>query len=108
MYCTAISPRFSRGRSTPAMRAIRRSSRLALALLVARVLADDPHDARAADDLAVLAPDLDRRLDFHAFLNRSSFVRPTARIPCADSLSGRFQSIAIYARLAFGSPRKAT
>jgi hypothetical protein len=38
---------------------------LSLALLVARVLADDPHDTFPAHDLAVLAPDLDRRSDFH-------------------------------------------
>jgi hypothetical protein len=52
---------------------------LPLALLVARVLADDPHDALAADDLAILAPDLDRRLDFHEVLNRVAFVSPFAR-----------------------------
>jgi hypothetical protein len=36
-----------------------------LTLFVARVLADDPDDAAAPHDLAVLAPHLDRRSDFH-------------------------------------------
>src|SRR5262245_1248422 len=39
---------------------------LALTLLVARVRADDPHDALAADDLALLAPRLDRWTNLHA------------------------------------------
>src|SRR3972149_4755574 len=38
---------------------------LTLTLLVARVLADDAHDALAPHDLAVLAPNLHRRPDFH-------------------------------------------
>src|SRR3989337_487867 len=90
MYWIAISPRLSRGRSTPEIRAIlsillsnhftahlgppvclRHSTvpqlalPLTLALLVARVLADDAHDALAPHDLAVLAPNLDGRSDFH-------------------------------------------
>src|SRR5215468_3369153 len=67
MYWIATSPRLSRGRSTPAMRAIAApfSGSLALPLLVARVLADDAHAPRAPHHLAVLAPHLDRRSDFH-------------------------------------------
>src|SRR5215470_2388441 len=92
MYVTAISPRFSLGRSTPATRAIsllalvraralpaqfcsggrhRRGPRrpppnsLPLSLLVPRVLADDPRDPLPLDDLAVLAAYLDRRPNFH-------------------------------------------
>src|SRR5512133_649167 len=69
MYWRATSIRFSRGRSTPAMRAIRLSvtrRALALALLVAGVgRADDPHGALALDDLALVANLLDRRADLH-------------------------------------------
>src|SRR6266545_3680861 len=68
MYWIAISPRLSRGKSTPAMRAISRAPparALALALLVARILADDPHHACAAHHLAVLAPHLDRHMGQH-------------------------------------------
>src|SRR5215510_10278563 len=99
MYWIAISPRLSRGRSTPEMRAIGQISfraisphgisnhltaplgppgclrhsvdpqlALPLALLVARVLADDAHDALAPHDLAVLTPDFDGRSDFHSGL----------------------------------------
>jgi hypothetical protein len=39
-----------------------------LTLFVARVLADDPDDAAAPHDLAVLAANLDRRSNFHANL----------------------------------------
>src|SRR5262249_56143937 len=39
----------------------------ALALLVARVLADDPRDALPLDDLAILPPPLHPRSDFHLF-----------------------------------------
>src|SRR4030095_8946445 len=38
---------------------------LTLPLLVPRILADDAGDALPLDDLAVLAPRLDRRSDFH-------------------------------------------
>src|SRR5215510_8872037 len=65
MYWIATSPRLSRGRSTPAMRAMGAPFSLALPLLVPRVLADDAHASRAPHDLAVLAPNLDRRSDFH-------------------------------------------
>src|SRR5512139_1211184 len=87
MYWRLISIRFSRGRSTPAMRAIlrvsefrvplnpgrrranarrRRGTGLALALLVTRVRrADDPHGALALDALALVAILLDRRADLH-------------------------------------------
>jgi hypothetical protein len=63
MYWTATTPRFSRGRSTPAMRAISDSS--ALPLLVTGILADHPHGPVPAHDLAVLTPHLHRRLHFH-------------------------------------------
>src|ERR1043166_1791996 len=61
MYVSATSTRFSRGRSTPAIRAI-----LALPLLVLGVpLADDPDDALPADHLAVLADRFDAGAHFH-------------------------------------------
>src|SRR5512142_2766735 len=62
--------------STPAMRAKLLSSSsprpagpsgLSLALLVLRILADDPHDALPADHLALGAYVPDRRPDFHRF-----------------------------------------
>src|SRR3984893_19015779 len=49
---------------------------LALALLVTRVLADDAHAPRATHDLAVLAPHLDRRPNFHCMSFR--FILPLA------------------------------
>src|SRR5512136_808414 len=73
MYCSEISMRFSAGRSTPAMRAIPSSSSpgLALALLVAGVGgADDPHDALALHDLALVADLLHRRADLHDLVTR--------------------------------------
>src|SRR5262249_62181567 len=76
MYVKATSPRLSRGRSTPATRAIRLSPpRLAsaLALLVAHVHADDSHDALASDDLALLASRPDRRPYLHGKLRPLSF-----------------------------------
>src|SRR5258706_12358914 len=63
MYVSAISMRFSFGRSTPAIRA--KTLLLSLALLVARVLADDPHDAFAPDHFAVLANLRYGRLHLH-------------------------------------------
>src|SRR5574342_25570 len=66
MYWSEISMRFSRGRSTPAMRAIFWCSPLALALLVPGVGgADDPDHALAPDDLALVADLLHRRADLH-------------------------------------------
>src|SRR5580765_7527892 len=53
MYVSAISIRLLRGRSTPAMRAIRVLSLSALALLVTRVFAEHPDDAVPPDDLAL-------------------------------------------------------
>src|SRR5207245_6877217 len=93
MYVTATSPRFSRGRSTPATRAMcplrssfeRRLCRrnpslgrfgkgakppsegLSLSGLVSRILADDPRHALTLDDLAVFAAHLDRRSYLHRF-----------------------------------------
>src|SRR5258705_350267 len=63
IYVSAISMRFSFGRSTPAIRA--KPFLLALALLVTRVLADDPHDAFAPYHLAVLADSRDRGFHLH-------------------------------------------
>src|SRR5215831_18089886 len=72
MYVSANSMRLFRGRSTPAIRAMCLSClcllfvrALALALLVPEVLADHPHDAPPADDLALLADFLDRGSDLH-------------------------------------------
>src|SRR5208282_2057928 len=63
---SAISIRLFLGSSTPAMRAIAKPF-LALALLVARVRAQDAHDAFAAHDLAVLTNLFNRRSNFHSF-----------------------------------------
>src|SRR5881628_2468338 len=77
MYVTATSPRFSRGRSTPATRAIGPSARSALSRLVPRVLADDPRHALTLDDLAMLAAHLDRRPYFHrSFVLAISLLEP--------------------------------
>src|SRR5258708_39969705 len=67
-YVRLISGRFSRGMSTPAMRAM---SLLTLPLLVAGVLADDHHAPVAADDLALVAHLLDARLDLHRLVSIS-------------------------------------
>src|SRR5688500_3609390 len=53
------------GRSTPWIRGIRHRLPLSLPLLVPRVLANDPHHALAADQLALLAHPLDARSDLH-------------------------------------------
>src|SRR6266478_4090632 len=92
MYWIATSPRLSRGRSTPEMRAIGwLSCSLALALLVARILANDAHDALAPHDLAVLAPNLDGRSDFHLMSFRT--VSPlTSGRPCAFGTRSTFSS----------------
>src|SRR5271167_2142469 len=77
MYWSEISMRFSRGRSSPAMRAIlvcaplcpkktRFEAPLPLALLVTWIgRADDPHDALAFHDLALVADLLHRGADLH-------------------------------------------
>src|SRR6266542_1677779 len=136
MYVSATSPRFSRGRSTPATLAIcpprsyarlrpsgsftippriplhwpserrlRRRRRnppggrywkggeaplrgLPLPLLVTRVLADDPRHALALDDLAVLAPGLDRRFDLHVTPLSSSTDSPRSFEPIGDPAAG--------------------
>src|SRR5512142_1992958 len=62
MYVSEISNRFSRGMSTPEIRAI---VLLALTLLVARVDADDPHRAVPTDHLALVAHLLYRRTNLH-------------------------------------------
>src|SRR5512137_636094 len=77
MYWSEISMRFSAGRSTPEMRAIRSGLRfsaspgLALTLFVAGVGgADDPHHALALHDLALVADLLHRRADLHDLFTR--------------------------------------
>src|SRR4029453_8692769 len=65
-YVSATSTRLFRGRSTPAIRAIRLL--LSLPLLVTRVAAQDAHHAAAADHLTVLTDLLDRCPDFHGSL----------------------------------------
>src|SRR5215470_10487990 len=74
MYVSAISIRLLRGRSTPAMRAIRwvLFLRSALALLVARVLAEHPHDALPPDDLALSTDGFHRCAYFHGHLREAS------------------------------------
>src|SRR5690349_10060914 len=78
MYVRAISSRFSRGMSTPAIRAM--PFLLALALLVPGVLADDHHHAVAADHLALLTDGFDARPDLHrhSYLYRY-VIRPRVR-----------------------------
>src|SRR5438552_12185986 len=64
MYVSATSTRFSRGMSTPAIRAMTS----ALPLLVLGVGADDHHGAVTADDFAVVAACLHGGSDFQRFL----------------------------------------
>jgi hypothetical protein len=66
-----ISSRFSRGMSTPAMRAMGAGacSSLALALLVPGVGADDLDAPVAADHLALLTHLLDAGTDLHRALS---------------------------------------
>jgi hypothetical protein len=74
-----ISNRFSRGISTPAIRAmfvLVLSLDLALALLVARVLTDDLDATVPADHAALLAHGFDARSDLHdnAFIFRLTCI----------------------------------
>src|SRR6516165_2256982 len=75
MYVSAISSRFSRGMSTPLIRAMLRSF-LTLPLLVARVVADHPDDTAAPDDLAFLADRLHARPNLH--------LTPVLLVPIGD------------------------
>src|SRR5260221_10157182 len=79
-YVSPVSTRFSRGRSTPSIRAIvsRYSLRLGLtlALLVLRVITNDVHFARALDDLALRATLANGCLDLHHCLRKSRLCRP--------------------------------
>src|SRR6267378_3339193 len=84
MYVTATSPRFSRGRSTPATRAIDASVPSALSRLVPRVLADDPRHAATLHDLAVLAANLDRRPHFHRRLSSSRLLEAIGDAPARE------------------------
>src|SRR5581483_1116229 len=73
-YWSEIWICFSRGRSTPAIRAIRCSS--TLPLLVAGVRgADHAHHSLAADHLALHADLLHRSTDLHGFLRRRKTIR---------------------------------
>src|SRR6478609_3487101 len=66
MYRSAISSRLSRGRSTPAIRAMfRELPSLALPLLVPRVGADHEDPPAAADDAAAVADPLHRWSHLH-------------------------------------------
>src|SRR5512146_447773 len=108
MYWRAISIRFSRGRSTPAMRAIRGSpgSRaLALALLVAGVgRADDPHDALALHHLALVADLLHRRADLHDALRcRSKRQKHPPRRPAGLAAKG-VRALRLATRILRGFP----
>src|SRR5277367_3581008 len=78
MYVRPISTRFVRGRSTPAIRAIK--SPLPLPLLVLLIRTDHPHDAAAADDLAFVANLLDRCPDFHQ-LFLESYIFTSSSLP---------------------------
>src|SRR5580658_730457 len=64
MYVSAISSRFSRGMSTPEIRA----TWLTLPLLVPRVRADDEDPAVPADHLALLADRFHAGTNFHGCL----------------------------------------
>src|SRR5689334_19581205 len=82
MYVRPISTRFSRGRSTPEIRAIRS----ALPLLVFWIaLADHASDTAAHDHLAVLANRLDARSNLHGNSSRNMLWRPD--LGRADKLS---------------------
>src|SRR5262245_9506753 len=92
MYVKATSPRLSRGRSTPATRAIPWSSPRgpsALALLVARVRADDPHDALAPDHLALLTSRPDRRPHLHRALHPGGLIPLRLLEPVRDAAPGQ-------------------
>src|SRR5512132_32479 len=65
MYVSETSTRFSRGMSTPAIRA---TGLLPLPLLVLRVGADDHHGPVAANHFAVVAAGLDGGSDFQRIL----------------------------------------
>src|SRR4028118_393777 len=66
MYVRPISTRLLRGTLTPEIRAM---VPLPLPLLVAWIGADDENPPVTADDLALLAPRLDRRSDLHCSLS---------------------------------------
>jgi len=53
---------------------------LALTLLVAGILANDPNDAAAADHLALLADFLHRRTDLHGTLWTNALPHGRARV----------------------------
>src|SRR5437016_13852221 len=65
MYRSAISSRLSRGRSTPAIRAMFRAPLLPLPLLVPRVGTDHEDPSAPADDPAAVADPLHGWPDLH-------------------------------------------
>src|SRR5438128_12369598 len=82
-YCSEVSICFSRGRSTPAIRAMYVLSS-ALPLLVTGVRGADHADhALAADHLALHADLLHRRTDLHGFLQPTKNAPKIAFLPSA-------------------------
>src|SRR4051794_25690070 len=76
MYVSPISTFFSRGRSTPEIRAI--LSALPL-LMLGITLADDPHHAIPLDHLAVLADGFHARPNFHRNSTTNSSRKKNSR-----------------------------
>src|SRR5271165_5779171 len=74
------------GRSTPEMRAI--GALLALPLFVAWVFTNDPHDALAADHLALVANLLDARSDFHGTPRKRVLLLVTVSDAAAGGVVG--------------------
>src|SRR5690349_17857708 len=111
MYCRLTSIRFSRGRSMPAMRAIRclsvKRGPLSLALLVTGVgRADDPHDALAPHHLALVADLLHRRADLHETLRcRSKRQKHPPRRPAGLAAEGHC-ALRLATRILRGFPGK--
>src|SRR5262245_27375021 len=87
MYRSAMSTRLSRGRSTPAIRAILRPLPSALPLLVSWVLRADDHDPpMPANQLAPVADLLHRRSDLHT---NPLFSTPALPVPVDDAPPGQ-------------------
>src|SRR3954454_10143181 len=95
MYVSEISSRFSRGMSTPAIRAMNRLLYPStLPLLVTRVVTDDTDGPVSADHLALVAHLLDRRSNFHDPLSPSLL----GGIPASRPLRTPASSLAALAR----------
>ncbi|MEY4102561.1 MAG: hypothetical protein RIR88_695 [Actinomycetota bacterium] len=67
--------------------------RLALALLVTRVIADDHHVSVAADDLALVTDLLDAGVDLHCFSFFAVFVPVSSREPAVTSQQFLFVAV---------------